>query len=285
MPNSRRKTPTPPAPPASPNRRKPVLTAKSADRHDLYERSVQTPDVEIAFIDRVYTRLRKKKPLRLREDFCGTAWMACEWVKHRPANTALGLDLDEAVMTWGTARHAESLTPEQCSRLDIRNCNVLTPPSAKVDVIAALNFSYFIFRERATLCRYFQQCRRTLAPGGLLFLDFMGGSDCQTKVTERTRQRGFTYVWEHAAFDPISSHTTCKIHFEFPRGPAIKNAFVYHWRLWSITDIRELLAQAGFKTSRVFLEGDGANGKGDGTFRETRTGDPDRSFVGYVVAG
>ena len=39
-------------------KRKRALTAKTADRHILYQRSVQEPSAELAFIDRVYKKSR-----------------------------------------------------------------------------------------------------------------------------------------------------------------------------------------------------------------------------------
>ena len=38
------------------------LTAKNADLHWLYEQSVQTPDVEVEFIDRVFKKEYGRRP-------------------------------------------------------------------------------------------------------------------------------------------------------------------------------------------------------------------------------
>ena len=256
-----------------------------ADLYALYEEAVQAPDAEIAFIDRVYGKLRGRTPTILREDFCGTAWLACEWVKERPTNRAIGLDIDPVPLEYGARTHMAKLTSQQRSRLDIRRQNVLKAVGEKADVIAALNFSYWVFRERASLREYFGCCRKGLARGGLLVLDLMGGSECHLAVSDRTRMRGFTYVWEHASFDPITSETTCKIHFELRSGRIIRNAFIYHWRLWTIPELRELLLEAGFADVRVYWEGTDKRGRGNGVFTERARGTADRSFVAYVVAG
>ncbi|MGQ0626605.1 MAG: class I SAM-dependent methyltransferase [Phycisphaerales bacterium] len=268
--------------PPSPTPRAP--TARTADRHALYEMAVQAPEVEIAFIDRVFRRRNGRLPTHLREDFCGTAWMACEWVKKRPTNHAVGLDLDRPTLAWGTARHVARLSSDQRRRLTLRRRNVLTPGPAKADVIAALNFSYWVFKERAVLARYFRACRRTLSPGGMLVLDLMGGADCHVVTSDRTRHKGFTYIWEHATVEPVSGHTTCKIHFEFRDGTRLRNAFVYDWRLWTIPELRDLLRECGFADVRAFWEGEDAHGRGSGIFREHARGTPDRSFVAYLVA-
>ena len=46
--------------------KKPKFTAKTADKHELYQHSVQDPEFEVAFISRVYRKLRGKKAMTLR---------------------------------------------------------------------------------------------------------------------------------------------------------------------------------------------------------------------------
>ena len=73
--------------------RKPPM-ASVADRHDLYQRSVQEPEPDLLFINRVF-RSHFDRPARLlREDFCGTAATACFWVQMNKENRAIGIDLD-----------------------------------------------------------------------------------------------------------------------------------------------------------------------------------------------
>ena len=51
----------------------PPYTARTADRHELYQLAVQSPDEDAAFLARYHEKLTGR-PLRvLREDFCGTA--------------------------------------------------------------------------------------------------------------------------------------------------------------------------------------------------------------------
>ena len=70
------------------------LTSRNADRHWLYQNSVQNPQVEVPFIDRVFAKEFGRKPALLREDFCGTALLCGWWVKARATNRAIGVDLD-----------------------------------------------------------------------------------------------------------------------------------------------------------------------------------------------
>mgnify|MGYP002063583369 CR=1 FL=1 len=60
-------------------------------RHLLYSAAVQSPDTDLDFFERVYKRTRGERFRRLREDFCGTAAMACEWVERRKKNLAWGI--------------------------------------------------------------------------------------------------------------------------------------------------------------------------------------------------
>ena len=69
--------------------------AELADRHDLYQRSVQDTESEIDFIEQTWGALRDRPAEILREDFCGTAKTACEWVQRDVRHYAIGIDLDE----------------------------------------------------------------------------------------------------------------------------------------------------------------------------------------------
>src|SRR5688572_4495140 len=55
--------------------------ADRADKFALYQRSVQSPPVDIAFFDAQFQKLRGRQPLSVREDFCGTFLFAVEWCK------------------------------------------------------------------------------------------------------------------------------------------------------------------------------------------------------------
>ena len=77
--------------------RKARRTAATSDRHELYELSVQAPENEVRFIDKVWKRLRGRKPASLREDFAGTMYLATTWIRHRRSNTAIAVDLDPEV--------------------------------------------------------------------------------------------------------------------------------------------------------------------------------------------
>jgi SAM-dependent methyltransferase len=267
-----------------PRSRKPKLTARTADRHLLYQESVQSADSDALFFTRYFKKL-SGRPLRmLREDFCGTALLCCEFVRLHPDNVAIGVDLDAATLRWGELHNLSRLPPPTRDRVHLAQANVLDLKRPKVDVVAALNFSYSVFKTRRDMGAYVKTAYSALAPGGLLFLDAWGGGETQFLMEERRRLHGFTYVWEQAAFDPITHDILCKIHFEFRDRSRMRNAFVYDWRLWILPELRELLLEAGFADVHVLWEGTNRKtGKGNGIFRRVTHGGDERAWVAYVV--
>lgn len=272
-------------------RRLPQCTKANSDPRWLYIHAVQCPEAEIDFVTHQFQRLRGRPLRRLREDFCGSAASACEFVKRHADNHAVGFDLHAPTLAWGKKHILSQLMPDARKRIELYARNVLSPGAAgqRQDAVLAMNFSYWIFQTRKALRDYFARVRDSLVEDGVFFLDIHGGYEATKEMSERRRirpggGRWFTYVWDQAAFDPVTFRTTCHIHFEFERGPAIRKAFTYHWRVWSTPEVRELLAEAGFRQSLVFLEGDDGRGGGDGIFRARTRGDADASFIGYIVA-
>lgn len=275
-------------PPTTRRRRpKPVLTARTADRHRLYQAAVQGPEAEVEFVANTFRRLRGRPARRLREDFCGTALTASEWVKTHRDNTAVGLDLHGPTLAWGKRNNIAPLPADAQSRITLLQRNVLTPgrEGANADAILAMNFSYWIFKTRTLMRQYFLGVHRSLVRDGVFFLDIYGGYEAGKVQEERRRiAGGFTYVWDQAAYDPNTADYRCNIHFEFKRGPAMLNAFVYEWRLWTLAEVRELLAEAGFQNTTVYWEGDNKRGGGNGIFKPKAVGVPDAAFICYITA-
>jgi hypothetical protein len=275
--------------------------AARADRHDLYQRAVQCVEAEIDFVDQTFKSLRGRRAALLREDFCGTANTSCEWVRRRPTNRAIGLDLDEPTIRWGLEHNLSRLTPAQRARVDLRVADVLAPHPdlrGRLDAVLAMNFSFWTFHDRPTMLAYFRRVREDLAPDGVFFLDFYGGFDALKVLKERRdipharkgepSVRGFdhpfTYIWDQAEFNPITGRMRCKIHFRLPDGSRLKDAFVYDWRLWTLPEIRDVLADAGFARSTVYWEGDDENGEGNGEFTATEQGEACASWVCFLSA-
>ncbi|MEP6689223.1 MAG: class I SAM-dependent methyltransferase [Gemmatimonadales bacterium] len=197
-------------------RRKAALTARTADRHDLYQRSVQDADAEGRFLARTFERIAGRKAVSLREDFCGTALFSARWVATRN-RTAVGLDLDREVLAWGKTHNLAPLG-ERASSVRLLRQDVRASCHGRFDVTAALNFSYYVFRTRDDLRGYFAGVRRSMATDGIFVLDAYGGYQSWRPQTERRKLVGFTYVWEQARVDPIDHSVVNHISFEFTNG-------------------------------------------------------------------
>jgi len=258
--------------------------ANKADRHVLYEESVQCVEAEIDFVDETFKSLRNRKARLLREDFSGTANTSCEWVRRRKRNRAYAVDLDSDVLAWGRKHHLAKLGSAE-ERITLVNENVLDVDIEPVDIVLAMNFSYWMFKERAQLKRYFASVREGLVEDGVFFLDAYGGCEAFKEMRERTKYDDFTYIWDQASYDPISGDMVCKIHFSFPDGSRMKNAFTYSWRLWTLPEIREILLEAGFRRVTVYWQGDDEDSdEGNGEFEPAERGEADDAWIVYISA-
>ena len=257
--------------------------AENADKHILYEASVQCVEAEIDFVDQTFEKLRKRKAKVLREDFCGTTNSSCEWVRRRSSNVAWSVDLDPDVLEWGRKNHINKLKPEQQKRMNVIKANVLDCGITETDVVLAMNFSYWIFKERKLMLQYFRSVYDSLVKDGLFILDFFGGYEAFREMEESTEHEGFTYVWDQAHYNPINGHGTFHIHFHFSDGSELEKAFTYEWRIWTLPEIRELLREAGFKEN-VYWEGTDEDGEGNGEFSPSEEGEADAGWIAYIVA-
>jgi hypothetical protein len=259
------------------------LTAKNADLHWLYEQSVQNPEVEVEFIDKVFRKEYGRPPRLLREDFCGTAFLCSEWVKAHAGNSAVGVDLDGPTLEWGRVNNIAPLGDRAQAVTLIRDdVRAVTRPRA--DVLAATNFSWWGFKTRPELLAYLRLARANLRDEGMLMMDCYGGPEAQVPQLEEREQDGFDYVWDQDTFNPITNEIICKIHFNFPNGSRMKNAFRYDWRLWSLPETCDLLEEAGFTRTVVYWEGTDKDGEPNGVFKPSRTGDLAPAWVAYILA-
>ncbi len=236
-------------------RKKDELTAMTADPLWLYEQAVQDADITVDIIETVFGCENDHDPITLREDFCGTAKLCAEWVESDPRRSAVGVDLDEATLAWAMDNNIAPLE-EDATRVELRKQDVLEESSGRFDVVAAFNFSYWVFHERKILKQYFKSIFDQLPPGGLFILDLHGGPDAQFSLEESTEFDGFTYVWDQESFDPITHLTKCHIHFKFPDGSELNNAFTYDWRVWTIPELKELLSDVGYRRTDVWWDND-----------------------------
>jgi SAM-dependent methyltransferase len=261
------------------------FSARSADRHELYQLAVQSPVEDVGFLTRVYRGLRGKDPLHLREDFCGTALLCAAWVRGRAPRTAEGFDISRETMDWGRA-HNFPVLGERVQRIRLHARDVRAPSARRPDVRCAQNFSYFVFKRRRELLEYFTSARRDLAPGGIFVLDIYGGPEAmEEEVEEREIEAGFTYLWDQRRYVPATGEYEAHIHFRFPDGSEMRRAFSYDWRLWTLPEVKDVLHDAGFRSVDSYWEGTDAGGEeGNGVFRRSERGENCPAWVTYLVA-
>ena len=256
---------------------------KPFDRYAYYHRSVQSTGVDCAFVSSTYRELKGKKAKRMREDFCGAFALCCEWARRSKDHQAYGIDLDPEPLAYGREHYLPKLRPEMRRRVHIEQGSVLTAKLPAVDVVIALNFSYYLFKQRQILRKYFRQAFKGLKQDGIFITDCFGGSDCQQANQERTDFSGFSYFWDQEHFDPVTNEALFQIHFKRKGEKLRKRVFTYDWRMWTIPEIREIMIDVGFRRTHVYWEGTTKKGEGDGKFKRVEEGEECEGWVAYVV--
>lgn len=265
---------------------KPVaLTAKTADKHKLYQYSVQSTKEDVRFMTRVYKAARGRLPLHFREDFCGTALLSAAWVARGAEYTAEGFDICTDTLAWGEKHNLEPLG-EDAKRIKLHPKDVREKSSKKPDLRCAQNFSYFVFRQREEMKAYFKSVLKDLAKDGVFVMDIYGGPDAMQEMEEeREIEEGFTYVWDQDQYWPATGEYRAYIHFRFEDGSELNKAFTYEWRLWGLTEIIDVLNEVGFANVDTYWEGTDKDGtSGNGVYRKNKRGENCDAWVTYIVA-
>jgi len=263
---------------------------RQRDPFVLYTASVQSVETDLDFVEKVYRRRRKRDLELVREDFCATAALCCEWVSRGKSHRAVGVDLDRTTLAWARDQRLARLG-DAAERVTLLEGDVRDVSKIPVDAILAFNFSYWIFKERAELLGYFRAAHTSLAEHGMFVIDVFGGTEAMDSAHEERRVKGevdldgdkipaFTYVWEQELFNPVN----CHISFEFGDGTHLERAFTYNWRFWSVAELRDLLAEAGFSTLDFYIDGFDENDEADGKYRRRASFDNHPSWVAYLVA-
>jgi SAM-dependent methyltransferase len=274
---------------------KAVLSKSQREKmhHWLYEESVQNVDESIDKMRRLYRRRYHRTPRLMREDFCGTALLACEWARRHRDNRAWGIDLDAPTLEWGRKRHLEPLG-KAAERVTLVEADVRVPRDPKVEVINAYNFSYCVFKDRPTLRSYFKAVHDSLLDEGMFILDLFGGTEAVTtnretrKIDAFTAPDGtkiprFTYIWEHEHYNVVTHDILCHIHFKVRGYRKWEKAFTYDWRLWTLPEVRELLLEAGFSDCGIYIHGWTNDGESDENYRLRTNYENAEGWIAYVV--
>ena len=236
---------------------------------ELYRWATQDPHTQVAVLAEIYRRIRGTPALVLREDFAGNAADSVAWVAANRHRRAIAVDLDAPTLAHAAER-AQRLLGEECRRIVFHCGDVLAAADLeRAQLLSVLNFSCFYFHQRADLQRYFECARACLDETGVLVMNVFGGPAAMKprvdkhRITPRsdievTSLDPFDYEWEQRSFDASTARLDCRIHFviddaSMPGGSRrLDDAFLYDWRLWSLPELRECLAAAGFREVQVW---------------------------------
>ena len=274
---------------AAVRKKKKKTLAEKADKFVCYQKSVQCPEHEVEFFQQAFKEAYRRKPQALREDFCGTFAICCDWVVAGEKRTAVGVDLCGETLRWGRDHNLSKLKPAEQSRVTILEQDVRTASEQKFDVLAAQNFSFWIFKTRDAVREYFEVAYSNLNDQGIMVMDMMGGGACYEegnvdKRTIRKGKNGFDYHWKQVSFNPVTADATFAISFKFADGSRLRNAFEYDWRFWTIPEVRELAAEAGFRETHVYWEQEDEDGEDTGEWKRDEVVSSNASWIAYIVA-
>ncbi len=271
--------------------------------HDLYERSVTNPAALVAFILAAYSEGSTHNPKVLREDFSGSAALAKHFAASSRARRAIAVDCDPIPL-------AQAAGP----RMTLVLADVLEAKD-RADIIAATNFALGYSHTRTALISYLRHARTCLPRRGLFLADIYGGhtalrTGSWTRTIRHPQLGTFLYRWNQREADPTTGLVRNSIDFGITtrankksRASAAassaksvewtKEAFTYHWRLWSMPELRDALTEAGFKQIDFYDSlGDALDHRGNAYIRPLRP-EPtskglgihmDKDWVVYVVA-
>lgn len=258
------------------------------DKHALYLASVQDPLNDVLRVSKIFNTIFNKEAISFREDFSGTFALSCCWVQSSSKRMALSIDIDKETIEYGIENYLSNLSEDEQNRLTPRVSDALVTTD-NVDIIATFNFSCCLLHERKALLKYFKHAYSSLNDEGMIILDIFGGSDSEIpEVQERDIDNHdyiapFLFEFERKDFNPISRIANYGIHFKYNSGEEMIDAFTYEFRMWSITEIRDLLEEAGFSSSKVFWEDCDSEGYGNGNFYETESEENSVNWNAYIV--
>ncbi|MBY0112631.1 MAG: class I SAM-dependent methyltransferase [Phycisphaerales bacterium] len=247
------------------------------DRFECYELCVQSPRHVSAFLRAVHGN----HPVVLREDFCGTAALSHRWLEdaarlgERAAAIAVDLDaeaIERAFASSPSRREGaggRAVLQHPAPTLLCADSTRPSNPDPGCDIVFVGNFSIGYLHTRRELVDYLALSRSRLGRGnagfggGVFVCDTYGGASAFKlgSLTRKHPSRGreiIHYHWQHEEADPLTSMVTNSISFRVEADGEIvqelPRAFVYHWRLWTIAELREAMLEAGFASTEVYAD-------------------------------
>lgn len=262
-------------------------SSKNIDKYHLYQQAVQSAEVDAEFLRNVYYETNGYHAQLLREDFCGTCLLSVNWLLLDKSNLAECYDNDLEPLNWGLKNNIGPLNKSIRQRVSQFHADARTPSERVADIRCAQNFSYWVFQTRAKMLEYFNAAYQNIADDGIFVIDLHGGPESLLEQEEETviNNGEFTYVWDQHNHNPINNNADLSIHFRFPDGSEMRNAFTYSWRIWGLAELRDILFDAGFNTVDCYWEGTANDGEsGDGNFTKTLIAEACPAYVSYLVA-
>ncbi len=130
---------------------------------ELYERLL-VPMMFEAYADDLARRIARAKPRDVLETCAGTGALTRAIASHAPSARIVATDLNQPMLDQSAARGAKKVERKQADAL------ALPFPDASFDVVACA-FGTMFFPDKT---RGFQESRRVLRPGGVLFFNVWG---------------------------------------------------------------------------------------------------------------
>lgn len=222
-----------------------------SERYRLYEAAVQTPELDIELIARLFRARAGRIPLTLREDFCGTALLSARWVESDDDREAVAVDIDRSVLAYAERVHRAALE-DDAERLELVRGDVRALSERAFDVITAMNFSWALFDD-AELADYLASAARCLEDDGLLVLELFGGRELVRPLVREHPHEGFVYLWEQRGYDAERALLDARIHFRTGE-TELRDAFAYRFHLRSLERLRAMLRDAGLDETELYVE-------------------------------
>jgi hypothetical protein len=155
------------------------------------------------------------------------------------------------------------------------------------DIVCALNYCICLLHSASDLSLYLRKVRSGFgSKGGIFVADLLGGSGAEASVNviRKNQVTGAEYQWEQVGFDPVTRlvHAYLSLRHRQSRRTA-RRAFHYHWRLWTIPEIKALLLSAGFSDVKVWLRALEVEGISSPTEESASTSLASSGYLEYSV--